>query len=56
MARWRASLPETMRHGAHRALRQVLAAAVRWRWIERNVAVEVKNPFRARAEFTPFDT
>lgn len=29
IARWRATLPETMRHGAHRALRQVLAAAVR---------------------------
>jgi integrase len=56
VARWRAGLPVTMRHGAHRALRQVLAAAVRWRWIERNVAVEVKNPLHARAEFTPFDT
>jgi hypothetical protein len=46
VARWRASLPEMTRHGAHRALRQVLAAAVRWRWIERNVAVEVKNPLQ----------
>jgi integrase len=54
VARCRASLPETTRHGAHRALRQVLAAAVRWRWIERNVAVEVKNPLHPRAEFTPF--
>jgi integrase len=56
VARWRAGLPETTRHGAHRALRQVLAAAVRWRWIERNVAVEVKNPLHPRAEFIPFDT
>jgi len=56
VARWRASLPETTRHGAHRALRQVLAAAVRWRWIERNVAVEVKNPLHPRAEFIPFGT
>jgi hypothetical protein len=54
IARWRATLPETMRHGAHRALRQVLGAAVRWRWIEHNVAVDVKNPQHARAEFVPF--
>jgi hypothetical protein len=48
VARWRGSLPETVRHGAHRALRQVLEAAVRWRWIEQKVAVDVKNP-RAHA-------
>jgi integrase len=45
-----------MRHGAHRALRQVLAAAVRWRWIEHNVATDVANPMHARAEFVPFDS
>jgi hypothetical protein len=28
VSRWRAGMPGTMRHGAHRALRQVLAAAV----------------------------
>jgi integrase len=56
VARWRASLPVTTRHGAHRALRQVLAAAVRWRWMERNVAVEVKNPLHPRTEFTPFES
>jgi len=56
VARWRASLPVTTRHGTHRALRQVLAAAVRWRWIERNVAVEVRNPLHPRAEFTPFES
>jgi integrase len=56
VARWRAGLPLTTRHGAHRALRQVLAAAVRWRWIERNVAVEVKNPLHPRTEFTPFES
>jgi integrase len=54
IARWRAALPETMRHGAHRALRQVLAAAVRWRWIEHNVATDVRNPQHARQEFQPF--
>jgi integrase len=56
VARWRACLPETMRHGAHRALRQVLGAAVRWRWIEHNVAVDIKNPAHARAEFAPFES
>jgi integrase len=54
VARWRASLPETMRHGAHRALRQVLAAAVRWQWIDRNVATNVPNPLHARTEFETF--
>jgi hypothetical protein len=44
VARWRASMPETMRQGAHRALRQVLGAAVRWRWIDHNVATDVPNP------------
>jgi integrase len=56
VARWRAKLPETLRHGAHRALRQVLAAAVRWQWIDRNVAVDVKNPGHPRTEFTPFES
>jgi integrase len=56
IARWRAGLPETMRHGAHRALRQVLAAAVRWQWINRNVATDVPNPMHARLEFNPFES
>lgn len=56
IARWRAGLPETMRHGAHRALRQVLAAAVRWRWIEHNAATDVRNPQHARQEFQPFES
>jgi integrase len=43
-----------MRHGAHRALRQVLAAAVRWQWIDRNVATDVPNPLHARTEFETF--
>jgi hypothetical protein len=47
-------LPETMRHGAHRALRQVLAAAVHWQWIDRNVAADVPNPLHARTEFETF--
>ena len=48
IARWRARLPETTRHGAHRALRQVLAAAVRWRWIDRNPALDVEQPAARR--------
>ena len=56
IARWRARMPETMRHGAHRALRQVLTAAVRWQWIERNVALDVKNPQHPRPEFVPFES
>jgi hypothetical protein len=34
IALWRAWLPEGRRHPALRALRQVLEAAVRWKWIE----------------------
>lgn len=56
IGRWRAGLPETTRHGAHRALRQVLGAAVRWRWIERNAAADVPNSLHARAEFHPFES
>jgi integrase len=29
---------------------------VRWRWIEHNVAVDVRNPEHARQEFVPFDS
>lgn len=54
VARWRNGLPEKSRQGAHRALRQVLEAAVRWGWVERNVATAVKNPMHPREEFTPF--
>ena len=56
IAEWRASLPEKMRHGAHTALRQALSSAVRWRWIEHNVATDVKNPQHPREEFTPFES
>jgi integrase len=54
IARWRRSLPEKRRFDAHRALRQVLAAAMRWQWIDRNVALDIKNTGHARSEFTPF--
>ncbi|MDP2712566.1 MAG: tyrosine-type recombinase/integrase [Solirubrobacteraceae bacterium] len=56
VSRWRAKLPLTTRHGAHRALRQVLAAAVRWQWIERSVALDVANPMHARDEFQTFES
>jgi integrase len=54
IAQWRSGLPETTRYGAHRALRQVLTAAVKWRWIEHNPAADVRNPQHARPEFHPF--
>ena len=54
VSRWRASLPDTMRHGALRSLRQALGTAQKWQWIERNVALDVPNPMHARQEFVPF--
>ena len=53
---WRKSLPESRRHDAHRALRQVLQAGVRWKWIEENVAAYVKNPAPKPGEIDPFDS
>jgi hypothetical protein len=44
LAAWRKSLPAARRYPAHRALRQVSQAAVRWKWIEENAAAGVKNP------------
>jgi integrase len=56
IATWRKSLPESRRHPAHRALRQVLEAAVRWKWIEENPAALVKNPAPRVGEIDPFET
>lgn len=53
---WRASLPPGKRYRSHRALRQVLQAAVRWRWIEDNPATLVKNPMPKPGEIHPFDS
>ena len=36
--------PRASGYPAHRALRQVLEAALRWKWIEENPAALVKNP------------
>ena len=44
IAAWRKSLPEGKRYRGLRSLRQVLAAGVRWKWIEDNPAALVKNP------------
>jgi len=55
IAAWRKSLPEARRHPAHRALRQVLAVAVRWKWIEENAAAGVKNPQPPMGEIDPFE-
>ena len=56
LAAWRASLPPGKRYRSHRALRQVLQAAVRWKWIEDNAAVLVKNPVPKPGEIHPFDS
>jgi integrase len=37
-------------------LRQVLAAGVRWKWVEDNPAALVKNPERKPGEIDPFDS
>lgn len=52
---WRASLKESRRHPAHRALRQVLEAAMRWKGIEENVAALVKNSAPKLGEIDPFE-
>jgi integrase len=53
---WRASLPEKRRYPAHRALRQALEAALRWKWIEENPAALVKNPAPKLGEIDPFES
>jgi integrase len=55
IATWRTSLPEARRYPAHRALRQVLQAAVRRKWIEENAALGAKNPQPPMGEFDPFE-
>jgi integrase len=53
---WRASLPAGKRYRSHRALRQVLQAAVRWKWVEENPATMVKNPAPKPGEIHPFES
>lgn len=52
---WRATLSPAKRYRAHRALRQVLEAAVRWKWTEENPATLVKNPAPPSGELYPFE-
>lgn len=56
IARWRASLPsEDRRYKATRAMRQVLAAAVRWGYLARNPALAAgSNPQPRGEEIRPF--
>jgi integrase len=54
-AAWRATLPEGSRYRLTLALRQCLAAAVRWRYIARNPAVDAgPNPEPRAEELRPF--
>jgi integrase len=56
IAAWRARLgSDDRKHKATRALRQVLAAAVRWRYLETNPAVDAgRNPQPRADEIRPF--
>lgn len=56
VAAWRAALTTSSRYRLMSALRQVLNAAVRWRYITRNPAVEVgRNPQPRAEELRPFE-
>lgn len=55
LARWRAGLTDTSRYRLTGALRQTLGAAVRWRYMARNPAVEAgRNPKPRVEELLPF--
>jgi integrase len=55
VAAWRATLPTSSRYRLTSALRQALAAAVRWRYITRNPAVDAgRNPQPRPDELHPF--
>jgi integrase len=55
VARWRAGLTETSRYRLTLALRQALGAAVRWRYMARNSAIEAgRNPEPRSEELLPF--
>ena len=53
---WRKRLPERSAWGIHKALRQVLAYAVRSRLVEENVARLVPNPEPKRREVPAFES
>lgn len=56
IARWRSKLPtDSARYRHTRALRECLAAALRWRYLHRNPAVEAgRNPEPRGEELQPF--
>lgn len=55
VARWRAGLTESSRYRLTLALRQALGAAVRWRYMTRNPAIEAgRNPEPRAEELLPF--
>jgi integrase len=55
VARWRTSLNQSSRYRLTLALRQCLAAAVRWRYIARNPAIDAgPNPEPRAEELRPF--
>jgi len=55
VAAWRATLPATSRYRLTSALRQALAAAVRWGYITRNPAIDAgRNPQPRPDELRPF--
>jgi integrase len=56
VAGWRAKLSDTSRYRLTSATRQVFAAAVRWRYIDRNPAVDAgRNPQPRAEELFPFN-
>ena len=55
IAAWRATIPEGSRYRLTNALRQAFAAAVRWRYLTRNPAVDMgPNPKPRAEEIEPF--
>jgi integrase len=55
IAAWRAALPESARYRLTQALRQALAAAVRWQYLGRNPALDAgRNPEPRAEELFPF--
>jgi integrase len=57
VATWRASLrSDHEKHSATRALRQVLSAAKRWGWIDKDPTLDLKNTGSRAAEQRPFES
>ena len=55
IAAWRARLTDTSRYRHTRSLRQIFGAAVRWRYIDRNPAIDAgSNPELRADELQPF--